>query len=360
MASAIDKEILAERNTALKKSYTSIENYLTDNGKYKKDSALYKRRITFVENKRTTATRTAFVSGDKWHEYITQKFGWLVSIYDSNPEVAEIIRNGYIKDEPIESITTKITNSKWSLGLQVGEYEYLKGTTTKDKSYLDLISTKEKNIKTIAKTIGFDLTDEQASSIAASALKGGWDETTITEEVKKNIATGAAAGGGPTAPGETAPTVLQTGNTAAQVRDLAKSYGITLTPNQVEGYLQSQLKGEMSNEQIISLFREQAKSLYPSLAKQLDSGTLDASVASYRGIAAQTLGVDESSIDFTNDKFKPLLTYHDPKSNEARLMNSTEWSTYLRALPEWQQTATAKSGYDSIIKNIETMFGKVR
>jgi len=367
MATPTDKQILADANKRLNKKYTTIDNYLTDNGRLKKDGESYKNRLKVVENTRCSDTRTAFISSDKWDSYITEKFGWLVNIYESNPEVAEIIRNGYIKDIPTDTISTSVRNSKWGLGLQVGEYDYLKGTTTKDRSYLDLISTKEKNIKSIAKTVGFDLTDAQASGLAASALKGGWDDNTITDEVKKNITTRASTGtptsvdtGAPSAPGEKAPTVLQTGNTAAGVRDLAKKYGITLTPAQVEGYLQAQMRGEMSNEQITASFRQQAKSLYPSLSKQLDSGTLDDSVSSYRSIAAQTLGVDDSSIDFTADKFKPLLTFHDPKSNEPRLMNSTEWSGYLRNLPEWKQTKEAQSGYDSIIKNIETMFGKVR
>jgi hypothetical protein len=184
MASAIDKQILAERNKALKKKYTSIDNYLTDNGKYKKDSDVYKRRIKFVENTRGVSTRTSFISSDKWHDYITEKYGWLVNIYDSNPEIADIIRNGYIKDVPYETIQQSVNNSQWALNLQAGEYEYIKGTTTKDKAYLDRISTQEKNIKSIAKTVGFDITDEQASTIAASALKGGWGETTISEEVK--------------------------------------------------------------------------------------------------------------------------------------------------------------------------------
>ena len=128
----------------------------------------------------------------------------------------------------------------------------------------------------------------------------------------------------------------------------------------VEGYVQAMSNGTLSKEQVAIQFRNQAKNLYPALAAQLDTGSLDDAVSSYKSMAAQTLGIDDSMVDFTKDKFKRLLTFTDPNTKQARLMNSTEWSTYLRGLPEWQTTKEAKAGYDNVIKNVESMFGKVR
>ena len=133
-----------------------------------------------------------------------------------------------------------------------------------------------------------------------------------------------------------------------------------MSDQDVEGYVQSAIAGELSSQQIEDQFRNQAKSLYPSLAKQLDAGNLDSAVSSYRSIAANTLGIDGTAIDFSDaTKFGKLLTYQDPKSGEARLMNATEWTQYLRGLPEWQNTSEAKTGYDALIKSVETLFGKV-
>jgi len=40
-------------------------------------------------------------------------------------------------------------------------------------------------------------------------------------------------------------------------------------------------------------------------------------------------------------------------------MNSTEWTQYLRALPEWGNTSEAKSQYSGIINTVSKIFGKV-
>jgi hypothetical protein len=365
---ATDKKILAEANTRLKKNYKTITEYLTDNGRLKTTSASYKSRLTLVENARGKGKREKYVAGGDWQKFLQDKYGWIVSIYNTVPEVAELIRNAYINDEPADVVTQKLNNSKWALGLQVGEYDFLKATAINDRSYLDTVAARGTYIKSVAAKSGYTLSEAQVSSLAASATKGGWDEAIISQEINKTIATNARnnpmgaqpSGMVPAMPTATAPTELQTGNDAASVRTTAKKYGITLTDSMVEGYVQAMLNGTLSSEQVGIQFRNQAKNLYPSLAPQLDEGSLDDALSSYKAVAAQTLGIDDSMVDFTNDKFKGLLTYTDPLTKQPRLMNSTEWSGYLRKLPEWQETKEAKAGYDSIIKNVETLFGKVR
>jgi hypothetical protein len=366
--SASDRAILAEINTRLKKNYKTLTAYLTDNNRLKKTSAAYKSRKAELENQRGKKGREAFVTGAEWNATITEKYGWLVNIYNTVPEIATIIKNAYINGEPADVVSTKISNSRWSLGLQLGEYDYLKGTYQNDRSYLDTVAAKQRSIKSLASQSGYTLSDTQATSLAASALKGGWDELTTSQEINRTIATNARnsqigatpSGMMPGVPTATTPTELQYGNEAAAVRATAMNYGITLTSSMVEGYVQAMNDGTLSKEQVAIQFRNQAKNLYPALAAQLDTGSLNDAVSSYRAMAAQTLGIDDSMVDFTKDKFKRLLTFTDPDTKQARLMNSTEWSTYLRGLPEWQTTKEAKTGYDNVIKNVESMFGKVR
>lgn len=323
--------------------------------------ALTKAQIA-AQNKKAKAKRVAFTEGQKWIDYISGKYGWLVSVYNNYPEVATIIKNGYINDEPVENISSKINNSSWARSLQVGEYDYLKGTSTNDRAYLDKLDAQEKTVISEAAKGGYKLSSEQSKLLAASALKAGWSGVTLATEIGKAVVAGAKTGTqiGAEVPQGQAVTGLQKGVDAATVRSSARSYGINLSDQEVEGYVQSAITGELSSQQITDQFRNQAKSLYPSLAKQLDTGTLDSAVSSYRSIAANTLGIDGTAIDFSDaTKFGKLLTYQDPKSGESRLMNATEWTQYLRGLPEWQNTSEAKTGYDALIKSVETLFGKV-
>lgn len=360
MAKATDAQILADANKRLGKSYKTIKDYLTDNGRLKETGESYKRRKASVENARGISTRTEFTKSGAWVDYITENYGWLVDVYNSVPEVAEIIRSGYINDET--DVSDKIKQSKWGLGLQVGEADYLKGVKTNDRVYLDKVAAKEREVTASAAKSGYTLDPSQAKLLAASALKAGWDPATLSSEIGKSVVSTAKTGTpvSTAAPAEATPTGLQKGMDAASIKSTSRSYGLDLSDSQVEGYAQAIIAGTLTAQQIKDQFRNQAKSLYPSLASQLDTGSVDDATASYRSIAAKTLGVDPTSINFADaTKYGKLLTYQDPKSGESRLMNSTEWTQYLRKLPDWQKTDEAKTEYSGLINTISKIFGKV-
>lgn len=368
MATALETQFLNEINSQFGQNFASLNDYF--NAKGVKGMATKGKRQERWKNfqvsrtgkeqpkldSREKASRQAFVDSPEWLTFLEDGYGWLVNIYKSVPEVAQIIRDGYVNGTPGQEIITKVTQqSEWARSLQAGEYAYLKGTTTGDRAYLDTVATRETQVRNVAQTGGYTLSDNQVKFLAASSLKGDWDEATIDREVNKAIAAGAQPGAKP------GTTTLQTGADAAGIRSTARAYGVALNDSQVDSYVQGVLNGQYSAQQIKDLFRNQAKSLYPSVAAQLDSGTLDDAVSSYKNIAAQVLEIDGSAIDFTDpEKFGKLLTYQDPKSGEARLMNATEWTGYLRRLPEWQKTKTASKTYDDLINSVEKIFGKAR
>lgn len=310
----------------------------------------------------TKAGRRQFASSDKWLPYIRKKYGWLVDVYETVPEVAAIIRRGYIQDQPVQDITGAILGSQWANSLGAGEYEYLKGTYTQNEAYAQKIADRETFVKQTALSLGFQLDDAAVKTIAADSLKGAWDENKISSTISGTVVSEAQTGGTvvPGTPGETAPTGLQLSADAASVRSLAKKYGLKFSEAQVEGYVQGLLSKSITSQQVYDQFRNQAKALYPSVSQQLDAGDLESSVTSYTQIAASVLGIDPSKVDYSDTKFGRLLTYQDPKTNESRLMNATEWNRYLRTLPEWKKTGEASTRYDGLIKTIENAFGKVR
>jgi len=308
----------------------------------------------------TKKQRRQFVQSDKWEDYINRKYPGLLEIYRTNPDVAKIIRQGYVQNRPAADIATDIKATEWYRGLGAGEYEYTTKTAIGDQAYLDTIASREDLVRRTARSKGYELPDVSIKQIAADSLKGVWNEAKIGEVIGQSIVSTAPAAA-PAAPKpEAGPTALQAGTDAASLRARARRYGLNLTDKQVEGYVQSVLTGTMSDQQVTDSFRNQAKALYPSVAPQLDAGDLETGIQAYKSIAATTLGVDPAQIDFTQDKYKALLTYRDPDTKENRLMNSTEWGNYLRTLPEWKKTAEAQNRYQTMIDTIDRVFGKVR
>lgn len=308
---------------------------------------------------KTVAGRRKFVNSNQWEAFVESRYPGLLQIYRDNPEVATIIRNGYILDQPADEITTNLVSTKWYTSLGAGEYEYIVKTTTGDKAYADKIAARENLVSDGAKNAGYTLSDAAIKKIAADSLKSNWGQPDINDAIGKAIV-GEAGKQTQTAPSPTTPTALQQGADAASLRNMARKYGLTLSDADVEGYVQASLRGDMTTQQITDVFRNQAKSLYPSFAKQLDAGDLDAATGTYKSIASQVLGVDPTQVDLSTDKYKKLLTYKDPDSGESRPMNSTEWGNYLRTLPEWKKTAEASNRYRDLINTIDDLFGKVR
>jgi hypothetical protein len=307
----------------------------------------------------TTAQRRKFVASGEWENFVASRYPGLLQIYKTNPEIAEIIRTGYIQQQTPEEIATNISSSTWYKGLGSGEYDYITKTTTGDKAYADKIAARENSISDAAKARGYTLSPEAIKKIAGDSLKANWDTPEINDAIGRQIV-GESQSQTPTGTPTAAPTALQQGADAAALRELSRRYGLSLSDNEIEGYVQASLRGEITAQQITNVFRNQAKSLYPSFAAQLDAGDLDSAVGTYKSIASQVLGVDPTRVDFTNDKFKKLLTYKDPDSGESRPMNATEWGNYLRTLPEWKKTAEASDRYRTMIDTVDELFGKVR
>lgn len=310
-------------------------------------------------NLETRKGRRQFVASDKWEAFVSKQYPGLLDIYRSNPDIAAIIRQGYVQERPTADIVKDIQATTWYRNLGAGEYEYVTRTAIGDKAYLDSVAAREELVRSSAKTKGYELSDAAVKKIAADSLKGKWDTAAISNAIGESVVAGAKDMAQPTAPEQT-PTGLQKTADAAAIRSRAKRYGLNMTDSQIEGYVQSVLTGTMSDQQITDSFRNQAKALYPSVAAQLDAGDLETGVQAYKSIASQVLGIDASQVDFTQDKYKALLTYQDPASGESRLMNASEWGNYLRQLPDWKKTTEAQNRYQTMIDTIDRVFGKVR
>jgi hypothetical protein len=89
------------------------------------------------------------------------------------------------------------------------------------------------------------------------------------------------------------------------------------------------------------IMREQAKVLYPPIAKQLDAGmTVSQYMAPYMQIASTELGIPTQAMNTTDPKWTKVLT-----GPSGQPMNADEWQRTIRNDPSyrWNQTQNAKS-----------------
>jgi hypothetical protein len=125
---------------------------------------------------------------------------------------------------------------------------------------------------------------------------------------------------------------------APVVRDhlnqLAADYVVPLSEQALSMWEEKILKGEANQETFVAYLREQAKSLFPSLAPAIDRGiTVRQYAEPYAQIAVRELGINPADIDWRDPKWAPAIHRIDPNTGEPVSMSLAEWTRELRSNP---------------------------
>lgn len=206
-----------------------------------------------------------------------------------------------------------------------------------------LVEKKVNDVITKAQTLGMDLDPERARQIATDANKFNWDDTQLTKAVGHEY--------------HYNPTMAQKG-IAKTIRDTARLYGIPMTDSGLDEWGRKVGSGDATADDFKATMIGQAKSLFPTLAGDLDRGaTVKDIFDPYAKLAATTLGVDESSIDILDPKWQRPLQSTDGK-NPTR-MSTYDWTKTLRtdAAYGWDTTDNARQEAADFAHRLRQGFG---
>jgi len=304
----------------------------------------------------TTETKVPMKGTPGWFQYAKEQYGWIADLYQSVPELQAIIDQAVKQKWTKDRFLNAVQSTQWSQTKDAKERAYADKQVTDPTTLANDINAKQFEIETYIGKLGYSLDVVSLKNLATQAVKYGWDTNETGRYVGAEVAKTGRAGTQAGAPAATG------GLDAASVRQYATDYGIKLDDVTINAYAQNLIMKTMTPEQVKEMMRQDAENLYPALRGQLQSGkTVAQATATYRAVAASTLGIDPNSIDFTDaNKWGRLLSYQDPNTNETRLMNVTEWGKFLRGLPEWQQTDEAKTVYRDLATTLTRGFGVVR
>lgn len=155
-----------------------------------------------------------------------------------------------------------------------------------------------------------------------------------------------------------------TGQTASDIttlQNLAKSYGVPISDHTMQAWLQNIVQNGVDPTSYTEYLKEQSKSLYPTLAPQIDQGlTFQQAADPYAQTAAKTLNLDPNSVDFSQPKWMKALTQVDPKTGNRTAMSLDQWQTTLMTDPTYGygNTTQAKQDASSLALTIAKAFGK--
>jgi hypothetical protein len=298
------------------------------------------------------------VGGERWKEIIQQEFGSLWDVYNSNPDLKQVIdqsvKEGYFNDQL--KMDAVLQNTSWYRTTSNTARKFAIQMSTNPGEIEDQIIQATEELRTSTLSSGITFNDATLRRLATDKIKFGWSAEQERNAIGSEAVAVADLGG---AQGIAD---LRTGTVARGLREKAAAYAQKPSEALIDTWTKEIMTGKKTETNWVDLMRSSARTQFRSLQPALDEGQdVETAMYAYKQQATATLGssIDTSNIDWTSDKWNRALNFRDEKTNEFRQMDLWEWNKYLRTLPEWQNTNEAKDAYRNVAFSLAQGFGKM-
>jgi hypothetical protein len=212
--------------------------------------------------------------------------------------------------------------------------------------YKTRVANAAQQVSTLAGQMGVSLTAGQISSLSQQFLVSGWSTQTLQYEVGKfynGSPKGQAAG------------ILQ------QMQQTYADYGVPISQGSLEARVRQVLEGATTADTYKEEVIQTAKSLYPSIALQLDSGLTVKNIADpYIQQMSNILEVDPNTVGVTDPLIKKALQGSVVTANGKSTATSTplwQFEQTLRSDPRWSKTQNARDTVSTALVKLGGDFG---
>lgn len=278
---------------------------------------------------------------------IKNQYGYMGSLMDE-PDIHKIlygIADGSIAPTEFQH---QVMATDWYQHRNDAQVAYETLKSTHPEQLKATIQSSADNLKSSALAMGFTLTDEDANSIATSALSMGWDDAQTRNALGAHYQ--YTTGQTPVA------------GVAKTLKTTAANFLVPVSDQALTQWGQQMIQGTATMDQFEDYARTQAKAQYPGLGAWLDADptrNMKQFVDPYQQQASNILEIPPDQIDFTSPKYQALFGKLDPKTGDKSVMTGPEWATYLKQQPEWQYTKNAHDTVAGLTDTLAKTFGTV-
>ena len=296
-----------------------------------------------------TQPSTLAVIPTDWEQAAQEQYGGYYAIVKSIPEVSTLLQNAVANDWSDAKFQYELSQTTWFKTTSTSARQWDLSEQSDPASTQQKVDNQAAQIKAKALTLGIRLDDTSVAKLAKDSLRGGWDETTITNSIGSQAMQSTAG-----------VSQLRSGYIGQTLRQTAADYGISLSDDTFNQFVNKVATGQESQNSFQQYALQMAKSLFPGIAAQLDAGqTYKQIVDPYKQTAAQILEMNPENIDFVDPKWSKAVTFVTDKG-EQRPMNYNEWGDYLRQTRSfgYEFTSEAQSRAYGVANDLARLFGK--
>jgi len=291
----------------------------------------------------TRRERVAAVLSGNFLDEARKLYGSVVELY-RDPELNQLFADAFINQWSVDEFIRRFDRTKWAQDRTTAQEGFDILEASKPEEAAARVETYRAQVQSTVGGLGLSLSDEQTAQIARMAARNNWTGQQFVSGVGAEAVRLVNTGG------------AQTPISAEEVRQVAKNYGVPVSDSVVSQWANEIASGTKTIEQWTQMQKSSAKTLYSAVADRLETETFSDITEPYRQFAASTLEVPADNLDLTQPKWARLFAAGEGGSQPSRLMNLTEWASYVRAQPEWQNTANAYREYSDMASRLENIF----
>jgi len=275
-----------------------------------------------------------------------QSLGTLSGLLTGVPELKSILGQAVAGGWAVSKFEQAVEASNWYRTHNDATRQLVALQYSNPAEYKTRLANAQQQVGELAGQMGVTLNAGQMASLAQQFIVQGWTSQTLQYEVGKFY------NGKPT--GQAAQ-ILQ------QLQQTYATYGVPISDGSLESRVRQVLQGSTTIDTYKQDAINTAKSLYPSIASQLDTGLTVKDIADpYIQQMSNLLEVDPNTIGVTDPLIKKALQGSVVTSGGKATATSTplwQFEQTLRSDPRWANTQNARDTVSSALVKLGGDFG---
>jgi len=273
-----------------------------------------------------------------------ENYGFAYAFLKSNGELYKLFKSAVKSNWTADQFVSQVRGTKWfkQHSESYRKYQVLKSTdpATLNQRKAQLIA----QLRDTAAEIGSAPSASILSRIADNALQFEWNDAQIRDTLSTYVRTvnGAFMGAAQ--------------DTAEQLRQVAWKNGMSYSASTYEKWAQSIAAGADNLQHLTQYVRNQAKTLAPAYAQELDAGQDLYDVASpYIQSKAKILEKNPADVDLFDSDIRGAISAKGPDGKPAST-SLWQFEQNLRAKPEWLKTKNSQDAINGAARRVISDF----
>lgn len=274
---------------------------------------------------------------------IEQDYGLAYGLFKAFPELNSLLQQAVKHSWTAAKFQVELRQSKW---YETHSDTWRKNTALKysdPATYKQRLTQNVSQFTNLAASVGVHLSPGATRALAERAYLFGWDEGQVRDVLANYVKPSDSGDYG----GDLA-------STEHNLNTLAYQNGIKLSPQQMQGWMQSIARGDASEDELQNSIRNIAASTFSLYGDQIRGGANLYDIASpYVQAMASTLELNPNDLDLFDPNIRKALTgVKNDKTKQYEPLSVTQFEDTLRQDKRWQYTQTAQDqarGYVSAL-----------